>query len=260
MALNDEIGVVAWYSLMTTDVAGSNEYYTKLLGLEISEFEIPGMGVAQIYSAAGKPFGGPVPLEADAGLPSHWMTYFTVADVDAACKQVEALGGTVCAEPFDMPTIGRSAVVTDPAGAAFHLFTPEARDEDINVMGPAPGQVCWLELMVDDPAQVQAFYGELLGWRIEAQDMGGQPYLIGHSGELMVAGIMKRPDDVPSSPPCWLPYFMVQDLEAATASAAELGGTRLFGPMQIPSIGHFCLVQDPAGAVGYLFQGEDAGS
>ncbi len=31
MPLKDEIGVIAWFSLMTTDVEKSNDYYTKLM-------------------------------------------------------------------------------------------------------------------------------------------------------------------------------------------------------------------------------------
>ena len=256
MALADEAGVVAWFSLMTTDVATSNDYYTKLMGWEASEMEIPDLGAATIYAASGERFGGPVPLEADAGVPSHWITYFTVPDVDAACARAKELGGQVCAEPFDMTSIGRSAVITDPAGAVFHPFTPEKTDEDINVMGRSLGLPCWLELTVDDPAQVKDFYAGLLGWDIVERNMGGGPYLIGEVGELMVAGIMQRPENAPPSPPMWLPYFTVESLEASSGKAVELGAQQLFGPMHIEGIGHFSLFQDPTGAVSYLFQGE----
>ena len=55
------------------------------------------------------------------GVPAHWMSYFTVDDVDAAAAKVKELGGNVCVPPTDIP-VGRFAVVSDPAGATFSLF------------------------------------------------------------------------------------------------------------------------------------------
>ncbi len=177
-------------------------------------------------------------------------------DVDASCATAKELGGAACVEPFDLPTIGRTAVITDPAGAAFHVFTPEDKDQPVNVMGGKPGQACWLELMVDDPKAAKTFYSGLLGWNVGDSEMEGITYLIGKSGEAMVAGVMKRPDDVPATPPAWLPYFMVESIEAAGAKAEELGAQKLMGPMQI-SMGSFSLFQDPTGGVAFLFEGAD---
>jgi predicted enzyme related to lactoylglutathione lyase len=49
------------------------------------------------------------------------MTYFAVADADAAAAAVGATGGTVLREPVDSPH-GRLAVVADPWGAAFTVI------------------------------------------------------------------------------------------------------------------------------------------
>jgi predicted enzyme related to lactoylglutathione lyase len=55
------------------------------------------------------------------GIPPHWSIFFGSEDVDADAAKVKALGGTVMAEPFDIP-VGRLAVVADPQGAGFNLF------------------------------------------------------------------------------------------------------------------------------------------
>ena len=47
-----------------------------------------------------------------------------VEDVDATAANVTKLGGKVHMPPFDIPEVGRSAVVADPQGAAFGLFKP----------------------------------------------------------------------------------------------------------------------------------------
>jgi predicted enzyme related to lactoylglutathione lyase len=52
---------------------------------------------------------------------AHWVTYFRVADVDAAAARVAALGGRVLEPPHEGPH-GRTATVTDPEGALFALL------------------------------------------------------------------------------------------------------------------------------------------
>jgi uncharacterized protein len=51
------------------------------------------------------------------------MVYFAVADVDATAARVADLGGTMSVEPFEIPDVGRVAVLADPYGAAFSIMT-----------------------------------------------------------------------------------------------------------------------------------------
>ena len=44
-------------------------------------------------------------------------------DTDATVAQVNELGGSVMAEPFDIPEVGRIAIALDPAFAAFGVIT-----------------------------------------------------------------------------------------------------------------------------------------
>ena len=44
--------------------------------------------------------------------------------MDATVKTSESLGGRTMAEPFDVPGVGRMAMVMDPTGAMFSLFNP----------------------------------------------------------------------------------------------------------------------------------------
>lgn len=56
------------------------------------------------------------------GLPAHWLAYVTCEDVDTAAKQAAALGGSVLMAPFDVPTVGRMAIVLD--AHAFRVSPP----------------------------------------------------------------------------------------------------------------------------------------
>ena len=63
-----------------------------------------------------------------AGIPPHWMSYFTVDDTDAALERVVAAGGQVMVPPFDM-AYGRMAVIADPYGATVSIVKPPAVPE-----------------------------------------------------------------------------------------------------------------------------------
>lgn len=56
-----------------------------------------------------------------AEVPSYWMPYFNVEDVDASFKAALAAGAHELVAPSDYPG-GRFAIVQDPQGAAFGLM------------------------------------------------------------------------------------------------------------------------------------------
>jgi predicted enzyme related to lactoylglutathione lyase len=58
-------------------------------------------------------------------VPTHWMMYVYVDDVDAAAAKVAQLGGKVCVPPTDIG-VARFAVVSDPAGTTFSIIKPAA--------------------------------------------------------------------------------------------------------------------------------------
>jgi predicted enzyme related to lactoylglutathione lyase len=56
-----------------------------------------------------------------AGVPSYWMAYFGVDDVDRAYRTAIEAGAREMLAPQDFPG-GRFAIVSDPQGAAFGLL------------------------------------------------------------------------------------------------------------------------------------------
>ena len=50
------------------------------------------------------------------GIPPYWAVYFDVESVDDAVAWAEHLGGTVVVPTFDVPGVGRLAVLADPQG------------------------------------------------------------------------------------------------------------------------------------------------
>lgn len=115
---------------------------------------------------------------------------------------------------------------------------------------PTQGTFCWNELMTRDVDKATKFYTELIGWKAEDSGMPGMKYSIFKTGEKGNGGMMAMPDDVaPEVPSHWLAYITVDDVDAASAKVTELGGKLLNGPMDIPTVGRFSVIQDPTGAV-----------
>lgn len=63
----------------------------------------------------------------NVGSPA-WATHVRVTDVDTAVDAVTAAGGTIHNDPFDVPPVGRSAVIIDPTGAMVCLWQAQARE------------------------------------------------------------------------------------------------------------------------------------
>lgn len=123
----DEPGSLVWEDARLSDVAEGRRFYTAVFGYDYSE--IPGMPLDQ-YGTFGndpeRPWGGMGGMMgAPEGSPSHWLAYFTVADVDAAVATARGAGGSVLAEPEDTP-FGRIGTLADPFGAAFGVHGPTA--------------------------------------------------------------------------------------------------------------------------------------
>jgi predicted enzyme related to lactoylglutathione lyase len=112
----------SWSELVTPDVDKAAAFYKQVFGWDPQPFE--GMEYT-VFNNAGEGIAGAMkpPME---GMPPHWVVYFNVADTDATVASAKQLGGTVLAEPFDIPGVGRLAALADPAGAAFSVMTPPA--------------------------------------------------------------------------------------------------------------------------------------
>ncbi|MDQ3744835.1 MAG: VOC family protein [Acidobacteriota bacterium] len=118
-------GAFCWNELATTDLESAQNFYKTLLGWEIKESSASGGGM--VYNeivVGGQSVGGLFQMGPEFGqIPSHWMAYVAVDDVDAKARQVWELGGKVCVPPTDIPKVGRFCVVNDPTGATLAFIT-----------------------------------------------------------------------------------------------------------------------------------------
>src|SRR5919205_3508356 len=109
-----------WYELVTTDVDAALAFYGEPLGWEAREFP-GGEHRYVVVSARGKGVGGVMALPEGMSQP-FWMGYIGTSDIGAALARLTGSGGEVRRGPWDIPNVGRLALVTDPQGAGLALI------------------------------------------------------------------------------------------------------------------------------------------
>ena len=244
-----KLGSFVWCELMTTDTAGAESFYKKVVGWNPKPFAPDGSYIV-FNTPAGSGSAGLMPLPDDAtkmGVPPHWLMYVGTPNVDSTALRIAQLGGKVVKQPSDIPNTGRFAIVQDPFGATFGIYTsnnPQPPKDE-----PGVGDFSWFELYTPNPEGAWNFYQSLFGWeKTSAMDMGemGVYQMFGRGKGIPNGGIMKPP---PGAPAAWQPYVRVKDAKGAAAIASASGGKAINGPMEVPGGDWIFQGVDPQGAM-----------
>jgi uncharacterized protein len=246
---SDVLGKFVWYDQMSNDLAGSEKFYSKVVGWTLA----PNTMNAQKYTLlkAGETMVGglmPIPEEA-AGVRPAWMGYIAVDDVKAYADKVKAAGGAIHRPPTQIPNVGTFAVAGDPSGAGFLLFKGDEGGEAPKHDPTKPGHIGWHELHGGDPERSFAFYSGLFGWtKGEALNMGAMgTYQIFSTKGQQSGGMMKKMDQEPAAH--WLYYISVDAIDAAQERVKSAGGQVIHGPMEVPGGAWIINGIDPQGAM-----------
>jgi len=244
-----------WYELMTTDPAAASGFYGRVVGWSAKDSGLTDRSYTILsagLSAGEVPVGGlmAIPPEvARAGAGPAWVGYIGVEDVDSVAQRLTAAGGTIHRAAEDIPNVGRFAVVSDPQGAHFVLFTGGPGEAPHQPAPEAPGHTGWHELHSTDWESVFGFYSELFGWtKAATHDMGAMGvYQLFAIDDVAVGGMMNQQKGVPH--PFWLFYFNVAEIHDAAGRVTSNGGRILNGPMEVPGGSMILHCADPQGAM-----------
>ena len=125
--LQRKAGSYSWSELNSRGIEKAKEFYNKVFGWgekvspmgegqgDYTEFKLGDESIA-----GGMEMNAMVPKE----VPSYWMAYFGVRDVDKEHKKAVELGGTEVVPPSDFPG-GRFSILSDPQGATFGLLSSD---------------------------------------------------------------------------------------------------------------------------------------
>jgi uncharacterized protein len=237
-------GKFVWYEHMSADPAGARKFYTALFGWHVEDMPMGGPQPYPLIMNGSEGIGGL--RSAPPGSPSLWMSYLSVADVNASHAAALAAGAKSLMPPTDFAPVGRGATLADPTGAVFSIWT-SAQGDRADAAATPLGDWHWNELVTGDEKAALAFYERVFGYTHDTMDMGaqGQYYLL-KTGDKMRGGLMRSP--MPGTPPLWMPYVAVADCDATAAQAQDLGAQLIVPPTDIPNVGRFAALIDAQGA------------
>src|SRR5215210_2196861 len=244
-----------WYELLTPDPQGAKAFYEKVVGWAFGEQLPGGPEYRMIGRSDGGNAGGVLRLTDEMrqhGAKPLWLGYIGADDVDATIARLEAAGGKLLMPAFDVPDVGRIALVADAQGNPFYLMKPipPAGDENkvSDVFSPTEVQrVGWNELSTADPAAARQFYGELFGWTSEDfMPMGelGEYRFFAHNGTTI--GALSA--CMAGAPAGWRYYIRVPSIAKSAEAVTAGGGTIAMGPHEVPGGDHIVIGHDPQGA------------
>jgi predicted enzyme related to lactoylglutathione lyase len=237
-------GKFVWFEHMSGDTARARKFYDALFGWHTELTPKGGTEPYPLIMNGNQGIGGF--RTAPPGAPSLWMSYLSVADVNASHAAALAAGAKSLMPPTDFPTVGRGATLADPTGAVFSIWT-STQDDRADAEKTPVGDWHWNELMTPDEKKALAFYERVFSYTHDSMDMGPQgTYYLLKTGDRMRGGLMHSP--MPDTPPLWMPYVAVADCDATADKARGLGAQLIVPPTDIPKVGRFAALIDAQGA------------
>ena len=112
-----------WPELNARGLASALPFYTEVFGWDPKTSGTPEQPYTEFH-LDGESIAGALEMNpmVPAEVPSYWMVYFNVSDVDASYRAALDAGAREMLSPMDFPG-GRLAILTDPQGAMFGIMT-----------------------------------------------------------------------------------------------------------------------------------------
>ena len=117
-------GNLVWTDLTVTNADEVRDFYSRVVGWTPSPVS---MGDYDDYAMV-PPGGGPEVAGIchakgpNVDLPSQWLLYIAVADLDQSMAECVRLGGKILAGPKNLGPRARYCVIEDPGGAVAALY------------------------------------------------------------------------------------------------------------------------------------------
>ncbi|ALE04940.1 hypothetical protein AL755_04635 [Arthrobacter sp. ERGS1:01] len=244
-------GTPCWVESLQPNPDAAADFYGKLLGWTFDDVAPGAYRMARLDGQRVAGIGqAPAMLDRAA-----WVTYIHVADLDQTAAAVCDAGGAVPAGPMEGLNGERTAIFTDPTGAAFGVRQGGA--PTVADVVDVPGAWQMSALHTPDLLGAHTFYARIFGWRLESVP-GTGINLWRQTGSTRRAADPTLPDDVVAVatvaargsgvPPHWAVNIKVADADDLAARVVELGGSMLMPPTDAPGFRNAVLA-DPGGGV-----------
>ena len=115
-----------WNEFVTRDPERVKKFYAETVGWTYQAKPLAGGGTYWVAMMDNMRVGGIFHAEGPGyeTMPDNWMPYLAVDDVDTRVKKAVAAGATLMRPVFDIPDVGRLAILLQPGGAGIGWITP----------------------------------------------------------------------------------------------------------------------------------------
>lgn len=119
-------GHFCWNELRTRDPQAAMTFYGDTVGWTFARTSTPDGMDYWLAQDKGSPVAGIFHLVGEMAncVPESWMGFLAVDDVDARVKKAEKAGAKLMMPIFDVPNVGRIAMLREPGGAGIGWMTP----------------------------------------------------------------------------------------------------------------------------------------
>lgn len=243
-------GNFTWTDLSTLDVAEAKRFYSAIFQWDFTEDDSGYVDCTKSATPCSGLYEMPQ-LFRKIRMPSFWMTYISVSDIDVVVMKAKELGGRV--ELEETNSLGKIALIRDPAGAGFTCYEGVARSAIEK--NPGQGRWGWSELFTSDFAQINNFYAELFGWVFEESGDIADRYLIRNEGGEAIGAVQVSGNAIKGEKEFWGVFFGVDDAGKTLSGIRDAGGKVIYDYSN--SNGVHYLVNDSQGAV-FFVTGQDS--
>jgi len=120
-----------WNELRTRDSERAKRFYAESIGWTFQATSTPDGHTYWLALCDGKPVAGLFHLVSPRfdDVPESWIPFLAVDDVDARVATAIRAGAKLMMPLFDVPNVGRIAMLMEPGGAGIGWITPAACGE-----------------------------------------------------------------------------------------------------------------------------------
>ena len=183
-------------------------------------------------------------------MPSFWMSYIEVYNVAKAAEIASANGGKVELGPEPFEGGGEFALIRDPLGAGFTVYSGNSMNGVTSGRGARIGH----GLFVSDASAVRDFYTALFTWEFGESHGGVQDIIL--DGKT-ISRLHEIPDPaIRGKEQFWGIYFCHPNLDQASTEI-PLSNGEVIATVDLPE-GRALLARDPDGGAFFLLENENS--
>lgn len=155
-------------------------------------------------------------------MPSFWMSYIQVANVEKTVEKARELGGIIELVEIDT-TIGNIALIRDTLGAGFTIYDGNAFNSRTK---NEENTFIFNELHVSNATKAISFYKALFNW--EFKETVKDNFAVYNSQKDHIATINEIPNSIKSKYEYWICVFGVKDVQKTLKIIEEHNGILIF--------------------------------